>query len=284
MSFGKILGVNLKVHYLFLLWLIVAATLGELYSALIMVFSVIFHELGHLLAATNLGVNVHEVELMPFGGVAKINKLLGSEPTIESAIALAGPANSLVLLIVGLVYSSQPWGRELMECNILLLIVNLLPILPLDGGRILKGFLVRREGLGRGLRMLLKQTQRAAVGLLCVSIAVVFFGVFSINALVLSVFILYAVSRERKMMPYLVMNYVGTKSGEARSRPVMPAKSLVVQPHTTIREVLDTLTPGHYHFFTLVGTNDLVTVTEDAVWKSMLSQGIDTTFADVCKN
>ncbi|MBS3949097.1 MAG: M50 family metallopeptidase, partial [Peptococcaceae bacterium] len=96
MSFGKILGVNLKVHYLFLLWMIVAATLGEFYSALIIVFSVIFHELGHVLAAVNLGVEVREVELMPFGGVARVNRLLGSDPATETAIALAGPANSLV--------------------------------------------------------------------------------------------------------------------------------------------------------------------------------------------
>ncbi|MDP3487373.1 MAG: hypothetical protein Q8S19_05500, partial [Bacillota bacterium] len=205
-------------------------------------------------------------------------------PAAETSIALAGPANSLVLLVLGMVYSAQPWGRELMECNILLLLVNLLPILPLDGGRILKGFLVRREGLGRGLRMLLKQTQRAAIALFCVSMAVVLLGVFSINALVLSTFILYAVAGERKMMPYLVMNYVSSKSGEVRSRPVMPAKALVVQPHTTIREVLDALTPGHYHFFTLVGTNDLTTVSEDEVWRAMLNQGIDTTFADVRKN
>lgn len=285
MSFGKILGVNLKVHYLFLLWLIVAATLGEFRSALILTLSVILHELGHLLAAANFGIEVREVELMPFGGVAKVNRLLGSEPATETAIALAGPANSLVLLVVGTVYFAQPWGRELMESNILLLLVNLLPILPLDGGRILKGYLVRREGLGRGLRMLLRQTQRAAVGLFCVSVSVVLLGIFSINALVLSVFILYAVARERKMMPFAVMNYVGSRSGEGRPRPVMPAKALVVQPHTTIREVLDVLTPGHYHLFTLVGTNGLTTiVTEDAVWRAMLSQGLDTTFADVHKN
>lgn len=284
MSFGKILGVNLKVHYLFLLWLVAAATLGELSSALILVFSVIFHELGHILASVNLGVAVHEVELMPFGGVAKVNRLLGSEPATETAIALAGPANSVVLLVIGMIYSAQPWGRELMESNILLLLVNLLPIMPLDGGRILKGFLVSREGLGQGLRMLLKQTQRAAVALFCVSVVVVFFGVFSINALVLSAFILYAVAREKKMMPFVVMNYVGSKSGQAPSRPIMPAKALVVQPNTTIREVLDALTPGHYHFFTIVGTSDPITMGEDAVWKAMLQQGIDTTFADVHRN
>ncbi|MBS3950241.1 MAG: hypothetical protein KGZ53_06235, partial [Peptococcaceae bacterium] len=206
------------------------------------------------------------------------------DPATETAIALAGPANSLVLLVVGMVYFAHPWGRELMESNILLLLVNLLPILPLDGGRILKGFLVRREGLGRGLRVLFMQTQRAAVGLFCVSIGVVFFGVFSINALVLSAFILYAVAREKKMMPYVVMNYVGSKSGEVRSRSVMPAKALVVQPHTTIREVLDALTPGHYHIFTLVDVSDLTTIPEDVVWKAMLRQGLDITFADVQKN
>ena len=284
MSFGKILGVNLKVHYLFLLWLIAAATVGELYSALVFVFSVIVHELGHLFAAVNLRVAVSEVELMPFGGVAKLNRLLGSDPSIETAIALAGPANSLVLMVVGMVYSTQFWGRELLECNVLLLLVNLLPIVPLDGGRILKGYIVRQQGLGRGLRLLIKQTQRFALGLLCLSLVAVFFGLFSVNAVVLSAFILYAVAREKKMMPYVVMNYVGSRTGESHSPGVMPARTLVVGPHTTIREVLDVLSPGFYHFFTLVGTDRPTTVSEDSVWEAMLSQGIDTTFADMHKN
>jgi len=283
-SFGKILGVNLKVHYLFLLWLLVSTILGDALSAVVLACSVIIHELGHLLVAVNLGVGIKEVELMPFGGVAKVNKLLGSDPATEAAIALAGPANSLVLLTIGMLYSPLPWAECLLESNIMLLMVNLLPILPLDGGRILKGYLVRREGLGNGTRNLLRQTERAAWLVCLTSLVLVFAGVFSINAIVLGGFILYAAHQEKKMTPYIVMNYIGVKGGELRTSKVLPAKQLLVQPQTTVKEVLDSLTPGHFHLFTIHHHGGLVTVPEDVVWEAMLSRGIDIPFAELIKN
>lgn len=272
---------NLKVHYLFLVWLLLSATVGEFDSALILVVSVCLHELGHIFAAQNLGVEVTEVELMPFGGIAKLNRLLGSDPATEAAIALAGPANSLVLLVVGLLYSSHPWARDLMECNALLLVVNLLPVLPLDGGRILKSFIVKREGLGHGLRQLLAQTRRIAWLAVAVACVAVYLGIFSLNAIVLALFILYASAEERKMMPYITMNYVGTRVRELHLRGIMQAKQLVVQRDTTAQEVLNYLTPGYYHLFTVVQGDKTTVVTEDMLWERVMSRGLSITFADV---
>ena len=204
---GRILGVNLKVHYLFLLWLVVLGTFGQLQYAVILLLSVIFHELGHILTAANMGVDVAEVELLPFGGVAQFNSMLGSDPGKEAAIALAGPANSLVLLVVGLMCSDYPWGMMLMESNVLLLLVNLLPVLPLDGGRVLRSFLVRREGVRTGSQKLLKSTALGAVILLILCGVLAYFQVFSVNAVILACFVLYSARQERRMLPYVAINH-----------------------------------------------------------------------------
>ncbi|MBT9154034.1 MAG: Stage IV sporulation protein FB [Firmicutes bacterium] len=272
MYLGQVLGVSLKVHYLFLLWLFVSATLGDWVYTAILVFSVCFHELGHILAALNCRVGVEEVVLMPFGSVAKLGRWLGVEPKTEAAIALAGPANSLVLCVVGLLWQSAAWGDALLEVNLLLLTVNLLPILPLDGGRIVRSAIVRRRGLAAG----------ATWGLLCVAALLFVYGVSSVNAVVLAVFLLYAVAEEKKMMPYLFGSYLGSKQGELSASGTLAGRVIVVLPDTPVARALKDMTPGCYHLFHVVHPNgQVIAVTEESLFAALVNQGLGITFADV---
>lgn len=279
---GKILGVNLKVHYLFLIWLVVLGTFGQLPYAMILFASVIFHELGHILAAANVGISVAEVELMPFGGVAQFNKMMGSDPGKEAAIALAGPANSLVLLVLGLLFSHYPWGMMLMESNVLLLLVNLLPVLPLDGGRVLRSFLVRREGVRAGSKHLLRCTVYGAVVLLALCGVLAYLKVFSINAVILACFVLYSARQERRMLPYMAMNHFSHLSGSLTRTTVMPVRVLAVQEATPLKTALESLIPDHYHVFMIIDpAGRQRTVTEEIFLNTLSSNGYEKTFGDV---
>lgn len=281
MSFGRVLGVNLKVHYLFLLWLLVSATMGDMVYTVILVISVCIHELGHILTAINLGIGVREVELMPFGGVARLERWLGAEPSTEASIALAGPANSLVLMILGLVYHKTPWGGALLEANILLLAVNLLPVMPLDGGRVLRSIIIRRQGLGAGIKRMLKSSDRIAWAFLGIISLLALWGFFSTNAVVLGAFVLYSASQEKKMIPYLVMNYVGGAEGELQSARVLPGRVVVVLPETYIKSALEFLLPGYYHLFHVVYPDGLVEVVpEEKLYGVLMIHGPGLTFSD----
>ena len=130
-------------------------------------FSVLLHELGHAFVARRFGVSVRGIRLFVFGGVAE----LGSEPKKpghEILIALGGPAVTLVLIVlynVGLqlVVAGQALGWETTDgtlrlqggslpaagaagllddlgmINTMVLVFNLIPAFPLDGGRVLRG-------------------------------------------------------------------------------------------------------------------------------------------------
>ncbi len=151
----------------------VAALLGVLLGA-----SVLVHELGHCLAARSLGVPVTEVRLYLLGGVSE----LGRSPATareEAVIAAAGPGLSVVLTVIFalLVGSTDrntiPWLLllELAFINGIVAVFNLLPALPLDGGRVLRagvwGWFGRRR-LG---------TLVAAVGGYLVALALVVWAV-----------------------------------------------------------------------------------------------------------
>ncbi len=117
--------------------------------------SVLAHELGHSLYARRRGLEVREIVLLPFGGISVIPRLEGSASD-EMAVALVGPLTScaLALGLAALAWASgiALWpptllGRSLLArlawANLLLGAFNLVPALPLDGGRVLRGLLAR---------------------------------------------------------------------------------------------------------------------------------------------
>jgi len=282
MYLGQVLGVSLKVHYLFLLWLFVSATLGDWVYTVVLVVSVCFHELGHILAALNCRVSVEEVVLMPFGSVAKLGRWLGAEPKTEAAIAFAGPANSLVLCVVGMLLRSSGWGDKLLEVNLMLLTVNLLPILPLDGGRVVRSAVVTRQGLSAAGGRLVRLMDKAALGLLGAVALLYVYGIASVNAVVLAVFLVYAVAQEKKMMPYLFMSYLGGKQGELSAAGALVGRVIVVLPETPVTKALKDMVPGCYHLFQVVQQGStVVTITEEDLFAALVNHGPSITFAAV---
>ena len=123
--------------------------------------SVVLHELAHSFVARRHGIAIVEIELLPIGGVSKM-AAAPEDPAVELRIAAAGPAASLAIAAsIGLVaaaagvalwppglYSGNVASRVLW-LNLMLAAFNLLPALPLDGGRVLRAYLQMHLGRAR---------------------------------------------------------------------------------------------------------------------------------------
>lgn len=151
-------------------------------SALLFLFSILFHELGHALLANKHGVGVDGISLWLLGGVAKLTKQAPT-PRAEFDIAIAGPAGSL---LIGMVFSGLALAADrvgilgpgpavlawLGIINMLIAITNLFPVAPLDGGRVLTAALWKRSGKPEWARL---QAARAGlvagVGLMVLAVA-----------------------------------------------------------------------------------------------------------------
>ena len=110
----------------------------EIYTYL-MVFAFI-HELGHLFTGLALGLKPETLKIMPFG-ISIVFKIFRQEPKIylkKLLIAIAGPVVNITISIIGTILK---WKTNIIYANFLIAIFNLLPIYPLDGGRILKSIL-----------------------------------------------------------------------------------------------------------------------------------------------
>lgn len=147
-----------------------AYALGLL-SALLLFGSILLHELGHAIVARRHGVEIEEIDLWLLGGVARMSGY-PKRALDELRFALAGPAVTLVIALLfwaiaaALPASSPDWLQALVEyqafVNSAILVFNLIPAFPLDGGRVARALLWWRRGdiaaatavaaaIGRGL-------------------------------------------------------------------------------------------------------------------------------------
>jgi stage IV sporulation protein FB len=177
-TIGRIRGTEVKVHvtfFLLLAWIAYGAyqqggTTAAVDVTLFVVtffLCILLHEFGHIAMARRFGVRTPDVILLPIGGVARLERI-PEEPKQELLIALAGPAVTLVIILFLLLVTvllgqpltvTDPFSEHgaftvrLLETNLLVLLFNLVPAFPLDGGRVLRALLAFRLGLARATQI-----------------------------------------------------------------------------------------------------------------------------------
>ncbi len=166
---ARVAGIEVRVHFTFFLLLALFAYAGpaagfdNAFMAVAWVLAVfgcvLVHEFSHCIVARRRGGEVHEILLMPLGGISKLERL-PERPADEFAIAIAGPIASFGIAIaaglaciatgralVPIDLVAGAWFARLAWLNLILGAFNLLPAFPLDGGRVFRSLLERRLDL-----------------------------------------------------------------------------------------------------------------------------------------
>jgi Zn-dependent protease/predicted transcriptional regulator len=167
---GRFAGIDVFVHATFLLligwvgysqWL-TNRSWGDVFNGILFILAlflcVVLHEYGHALTARKYGIKTRDITLYPIGGVARLERM-PEKPVEELWVALMGPAVNVVIGALLLVYllatntlvpfkqvtaGSGSVFERLMIVNFTLVLFNLLPAFPMDGGRVLRALLAMR--------------------------------------------------------------------------------------------------------------------------------------------
>lgn len=161
LKLGKILDIPFGFAYSFLAFILFIAVVSpEWLPIYFFVFtSVTIHEFGHALTARRFGVNCHHIVLHILGGAAMLEVNYANTldkkrwSTGEFIIAGAGPLTSFVLLFLSLsvwwLGVENYWLAWFIQINFFICVFNLLPVFPMDGGRLLRAGLTRKLGFHR---------------------------------------------------------------------------------------------------------------------------------------
>lgn len=192
---ARIAGIDVRIHATFVLLLVwfgsvyyadggQAAMLAGLSFIILLFLCVLLHEFGHALAARAYGINTPDITLLPIGGVARLERM-PDKPWQELVVALAGPAVNVVIafalyLVIGGVFRlgeleqvAEGGGNlltRLLAINVMLVVFNLMPAFPMDGGRVLRAALAMRMKHARATQI------AATVG----QVVAVLFGLFGL--------------------------------------------------------------------------------------------------------
>ncbi|MGM9998272.1 MAG: M50 family metallopeptidase [Candidatus Bruticola sp.] len=216
---AKLWGIDIYVHSTFivlLLWVFFVrgaqnnwiSALISLAFTLIIFAAVTLHEYGHALTARRFGIPTRDITLWPFGGVATIQGHMKS-PRQEILMALAGPAVNLVLAAVTYAFSvyifvpylaarfipiAQIYIVDALSwfiwSNLTLMLFNLIPAFPMDGGRVLRGF------LGRKYDFLTATYKAVSIGRLCAIVMGIYGLAYNHMLAVIALFIWWSGTKE----------------------------------------------------------------------------------------
>jgi Zn-dependent protease/predicted transcriptional regulator len=305
----QIAGIPIKLHITFFIILLLGAwqwsgrsadpIAGAIFGmtlTLALFLCVVLHELGHSLMARAFGIETREILLMPLGGVAQLDKN-PEQPRHELLIALAGPAINvliaILLVLVGLTpqvnlfnslldgqgltaaLSGEPSLHNLLlwllSANVSLVIFNLIPAFPLDGGRVLRALLAMGLGFPRATRI------AAGIGQL-IAVVLGLFGLFSGNLLLalIAVFIFVGASQETAVAVSKVV-LTTRRLGDAYNRHV-----ITLQNGDRLSRVVDYILTSYQPDFAVVfGKRLLGIVTRDDVMRALATYPNDVYVSEI---
>ena len=250
----RALGVQFRLPLLALLMPLLAAKLGMHAELLPLAIALSAHELAHLLAARLAGVRIAEIQLLPFGGSAKMENPYRIPPARLVAVALAGPAANLVLIV--LCAALTQWGlvkvasaRALFQMNLTLMLFNLLPALPLDGGRALYALLQRPLGEARALRLGIWLGRILAAALIAVAVGLgIRSGRWNLTLILAAVFLLASGPDESAAW----IRARAQRLGDAlESRAIRSVRITQLPAETPVQRALELLRPRERCWFLL---------------------------------
>jgi Zn-dependent protease len=207
---GRILGFPIDVNLSFFLLLAVVflwtGGVAGVFAVLLAFASVLAHELGHALVARHLRVPVSGIELYFFGGAAKMGAPRSAGD--EIAIAAAGPAVSYALGGLGL-FAFAVTGLSFFQLlgwiNLILGTFNLIPALPMDGGRIFRALLARKHGFVGATEIAIKVARGFAIGFAVLGVIT-----FHLNLILLAGVVWYLGTAERTLARQARVGYGDT--------------------------------------------------------------------------
>ncbi len=246
--------VRIKINPLFLLTAFLFVIVG-LYLEMLLAFCIVFlHEIAHVIMAKIRKYKILKVEIFPFGAMAEYQGLLEMDPVSEIKIALAGPFLNLFFAVVG-------WfiGLELFfKYNLIIALFNLIPALPLDGGRVLRAILVKKYGLKTGTKLAVKAARFFAVAGFIIGLIGLLRNESNLLVLFIAFFVYGAAVKEKNNLFYNIYSYLSKRKDYIKRQQVKNVFCRVIRENILLKDVISIIIPDKYNIFYVLDSDSKI--------------------------
>lgn len=302
LNVGKFAGIRVQIHWSFwllILWIVyreisrgrgLETILWSSGFIFVLFLCVVLHEYGHALTARRYGVKTNKITLLPIGGVADLEQM-PRKPMQEFWVAIAGPLVNVTIALLlyffvpfeTILDQSQEELRQtlnsigpdnfifyLFSTNVILVLFNLLPAFPMDGGRVLRALLSLKMSRLKATKVASSIGQFLAAGLF-------FFGLFYSPILILiGIFVFFGAQSESSMIQQqsLLEGY--------RVKDAMRTGITKVKPDQTLDDIVELLISGAEKNFIVEENNEIRGILyHDELIKSFQSHDRNTAVREV---
>lgn len=239
-----------KVQIHPLLWVVIALAVATAhFRELMMMLLIIFvHEMGHGAAASFFSWRIKKIALLPFGGVAEMDEH-GNRPLKEELIVvLAGPLQHVWMMVLAYTlylagFLPGKWHALFLDYNLMVLLFNLLPIWPLDGGKLIFIlFSAKSSFLAAHLR-----TLYLSIGsLIAFSAILLYVAPLTLNVWIIIAFLAFSLFYEWKQRRFIFMRFLMERH-YGKQADFRQLKPLHFAENATVGQVLEKFQRGCKH-------------------------------------
>lgn len=277
----RLLNGRLRVNLLFLPIMLVMCMLSGVESVVAFCVALTLHECAHGVAASAVGIYVRSLEVTPFGCAANMESMAAVSGGKEIAVAAAGPA--INILVAAALYALQradmgsSFTQALLASNMMLAAMNLLPALPLDGGRILACVLGLAIKPMRAARLVSVFGMVVAAAMLGCGAYMAAMGMLNPTLFLMGGFVGYWALRYYRNSTFAHLKQTTAKRGAVLSRGTVDVKTVAAHKSRTLGEMLSNMDSRRFNVVYILGDDlDVVgKVTERDILRSATAAGTD---------
>ncbi len=263
---------NIRISPLVLPTFLITLFLGVHKPYLLAFFTALFHETGHLLACSREKVSIRFIRLEPFGISFMLKEDFFKSTGAEIKVSLAGPF--INFLVGGFFLFFKDKGMFLAVSNFFMGVFNLIPCLPLDGGRVLKSVLCEKYGYLRGYKITLFISRIISFFLVGLGLYLVIKTGFNFSLIIIGGFLFFSLFKEKNYSTKYILKEMSEYKEKHRRLEKMAVKQVVISKDLPVLRILDSLSFSGYHIFTVIENGKIEkTFTEGELFEALLKHG-----------
>lgn len=252
-----------------------------LVKCMLIILSFLLHELGHIIAIKIFGVTLQKIRFVGVGASILIDERSLNDNQ-KAVIYLSGPLMNIIFATIAHLISSSNYILYFTRINICIFIVNILPIIPLDGSKIIKIILERKLGMNKSKRMIIRLSNTCIVILGILGIIQIIKHK-NFNILVVVIYINNIIREEIRMSNLKGMERILTRKERFLKKGIYPVRHIAVLNNGFVSDVLKNLDFDSIHIINILDKdlNLLAVINEEKLLNSLIEKGTGITFNDI---